>query len=519
MADSTTKPDLPQALSRRAFLGSAAAMGGFALSGSQWPGVLTHRREKPNILFIMDDQHRGDALGADGNPTIKTPNLDAIAEEGACFRRAYSSTPSCTPARAALLTGKSPWGHGMLGYDRIASAYPIEKPRLLGQAGYRTMSIGKNHYHPQRNTHGYDRVILDESGRVESEDFRSDYRAWLASVAPLADPDATGIGFNSYRTGAYVLPEAYHPTRWTADTAIQFLEHYDDHQPFYLKVSFARPHSPYDPPQRFLDLYENEDLPQADVGDWAEDWYGDFQEKEPDTLARGNLGAAQVRHSRQGYYGSVSFIDEQIGRMIQVLRRRDLLRHTLVVFLSDHGDMLGDHHLWRKTYAYEGSARVPMLIRWPEEWMEAKRGQHLYQPVEMRDVLPTFLDMAKAELPAAVEGRSMLSLIKNTRAPWRPYLDLEHATTYFDENVWTALTDGRWKYIYHAFDGREQLFDLSEDPGELSDLTSLSIHDQECRRWRSRMVDHLQVRGTPWVVDGALGLRPDRITRGVAYPG
>jgi len=162
-----------------------------------------------NILFIMADQFRGDCVGADvdghqlvckgtsgpgGHPCVQTPNLDRIAREGVLFHRAYSCTPTCTPARAALLTGLAPWHNGMLGYGRVAPRYSQELPRAMADAGYYTLGIGKMHWHPQRNLHGFHRTILDESGREESYDFKSDYRCWFASKAPGRDPDATGIG-------------------------------------------------------------------------------------------------------------------------------------------------------------------------------------------------------------------------------------------------------------------------------------------------------------------------------------
>ena len=208
--------------------------------------------KRPNLLLIMADQHRGDCLRSAGNRAIYTPNLDRLAAEGARFRCAYSSTPTCTPARAALLTGMSPWGHGMLGYSRVGEKYPVEMPRVLAEAGYYTMAIGKLHYHPQRNIHGFHQALLDESGRAESPEFRSDYRSWFWTMAPGLDPDATGIGWNDYRAKAYALPEQLHPTRWAGETAARFISAYDRSQPFFLKVSFERPHSPYDPPERLI---------------------------------------------------------------------------------------------------------------------------------------------------------------------------------------------------------------------------------------------------------------------------
>ncbi len=459
--------------------------------------------ERPNILFLMADQFRADCIGAEGNRVIRTPNLDRLAAEGARFRCAYSCTPSCTPARAALLTGLAPWRNGMLGYSKVAVRYKHEMPRMLRDVGYYTLGIGKMHFDPQRNLHGFHQTILDESGRVQSPDYRSDYRSWFWSLAPTLDPDATGIGWNDYRPGTYALPEHLHPTRWAGDTAVNFLKAYQRQEPFFLKVSFPRPHSPYDPPERFMRMYENADVPPAAIGDWSRinDIKADPNEH---TLWRGNLGPEQPIKSRRAYYGSVSFVDEQIGRILDVLRERGLLDNTLVLFTCDHGDMLGDHHLWRKTYAYEGSARIPMLVRWPAG-LAAARDQVLAQPVELRDVLPTFLDAAGVPIDEReFDGRSLLELIRGRSEKWRPWIDLEHSRCYEGSESWNALTDGQAKYVFHAESGREQLFDLKADPQELHDLAGDPGQQDRLRLWRERMVKHLSERGEPFVKDGKL---------------
>lgn len=472
---------------------------------------------KPNILLIMTDQHRGDCLGVDGHPVIRTPNLDRIAQEGVRFSRAYTSTPSCTPARAGLLSGLGPWNHGMLGYGRVGQGYPVEKPQALRDAGYYTFAVGKMHWSPQRSTHGFHQILLDESSREESPEFRSDYRCWFASEAPLLQYDATGIGWNDYRAKPYVLPERLHPTRWTGDVAVRFLEGYDRPEPFFLKVSFARPHSPYDAPQRFFDLYQNADIPKAVVGTWAERYAP--RSDDSYNIWHGDMGSEQVRRSRQGYYGNVTFIDEQIGRMLEALEAAGRLDDTLILVTADHGDMTGDHHLWRKTYAYESSARIPMLMRWPTGLVPAERGQVRAEPVELRDVLPTFLDAAGAPGSDRVDGASLLALVSGKAPEWREYIDLEHDVCYSNENHWNALTDGRFKYIFHARDGEQQLFDLDNDPGELNDLSGDSARQELLRTWRSRLINHLAVRGEEWVKNGDLALRPERHLYSPNYPG
>jgi arylsulfatase len=492
----------------------AAASAPFApafLQGQQ------RRLSKPNILFIMDDQHRGDCTHADGNQALDTPNIDRIGNEGVRFRRAYSSMPTCTPARSTLLTGLSAWNHGMLHMVAMGERYPFTKPQALRDAGYYTMGIGKMHYHPQRNTHGYHHIVLDESGRIQDPAFRSDYRAWFWSQAPHLNPDATGIGFNDYPARPYALPEHLHPTVWTGQTAVNFLEGYQGPDPFFLKVSFARPHSPYDPPERLWKKYGQRDLPKASVAPWAAEKYAP-PSSDRDDAWHGDFGAEQVRESRQGYYGSIEFIDEQVGRILGALEKRGWLEETLIFFTSDHGDMTGDHHLWRKSYPWEPSARIPMAMRWPEGLVSGKRGQVLSQPVELRDILPTCLDAAGAPTSRKLDGDSLLKLVRSDKPEWREYLDMEHGVCYSRENNWNAFTDGRLKYIYHAFHGNEQLFDLEADPHEMRDLSSEAAHAATLRSWRQRMVEHLSIRGEQWVKNGKLQTRQEPIPRSPNFP-
>lgn len=473
---------------------------------------------RPNILFLMTDQHRADCLGASGNRVIHTPNIDRLAHDGVRFSAAYSSTPTCTPARTALLTGLSPWHHGMLGYRDMAPRYPLEKPQALRDAGYYTMAVGKNHFSPIRNGHGYHRMLLDEHcpcgngpqafaaaesrGPVE----RSDYESWFWSQAPTLDPHATGLWWNDYPARPFALPERLHPTTWTGDSAVNFLKGYNQKSPFFLKVSFIRPHSPYDPPQRFLNMYENADLPAARVGKWAARY--ESRNSNLNDIWRGRLDPQTVRRSRQGYYGCISQVDEQIGRILETLDSRGFLEETLIVFTSDHGDMTGDQNLWRKSYAYESSAHIPMLMRWPKGLLSAERGTVMSQPVELRDLLPTFLDAAGTSPSRPLDGQSLLKLVSSAGRGWREFIDLEHDVCYSPVNHWNALTDGRWKYIFHALDGEEQLFDLETDPHELVDLAGNVGHQDQLRHWRQRLVAHFEERGTPFLDHGSLGLRP-----------
>ncbi len=502
---------LQQPITRRQFIKTTTAV-----SAAMLCPTFAAATRRPNILFLMADQLRGDCLRCAGNNAIKTPNLDSIAADGVFFSNAYTSTPSCTPARSAILTGLSPWRHGMLGYSRIADGYPLEMPTGLRNAGYYLCGIGKMHWWPQRKLRGYHQLLLDESGRAETKGFVSDYRQWFKAQAPDLNPDATGLGWNDYREGVYTLPERLHPTRWTADRAVEFIESYDRTEPFMLKVSFARPHSPYDPPQRFLDMYETSEMPAPSVGDWAAR-YADVATPPPPGTWKGDLGVEQARKSRRAYYASVTFIDEQIGRILEAVRSRNLYDDTLIVFFADHGDMLGDHNLWRKTYAYEGSASIPMMIKWHRALgRETMRGKTLTQPVELRDILPTFFDAAGLPVPEDIDGASMLDLVRGKTDKWREWIDLEHSRCYGHDS-WNALTDGRVKYIYYAR-GHEELFDLENDPGELHDLAADPAHRQRLEKWRSRMAAHLAERGPEYVTGGKLLPHTKNMLHSPNYP-
>jgi arylsulfatase len=505
-------------MKRREFVGL-----GLAAPSAGFQRAVAPKRERLNLLFVMTDQQRGDCLGADGNPSIRTPNLDRLAREGTRFRHAYSSTPTCTPARAALLTGLSPWNHGMLGYGEIPARFEYEKPRALRDLGYSPTSIGKNHFAPWRNGHGYEQMLLDEhaAGGIvhdkaamarRSMEERTDYEAWFYSQEPNRNPHATGLGWNDYAARPFALPERLHPTTWTGDMAVRFLETYQEDRPFYLKLSFIRPHSPYDPPERVWKAYQDVQFQEAKTGKWA----AKFEKRssnDPD-IWHGKLDSETIANSRRGYYACITHVDEQIGRVMETLEKQRKLDSTLIVFTSDHGDMTGDHNLWRKSYPYQPSVRIPMIVRLPG----AKGGQVLDNPVELRDIFPTLLDGAGALPARPLDGDSLLKLVRNRRAPWRQYIDLEHNICYSATNNWNALTDGQTKYIFHAFDGSEQLFDLKKDPHELRDLSAVAEMDGALRLWRQRLLLHFEQRGEPYLRNGQLNPRPKGLAHSPNFP-
>jgi arylsulfatase len=462
-----------------------------------------------NILFLMDDQHRGDWIGAAGAKWMITPNLDRLAREGVLFRRGYSSTPSCLPARAALLTGLSPWNHGCLGYRPIPEHYAWEMPRLFTEAGYRTHCVGKNHFTPQRNTHGYQSVELGEPSTRDTVPV-DDYGAWFAKEMPGHKPFEGWHSGNDQRGGMdYPFDERLHLTHWAADRAIRFLQSEPHGKPWFLKVSLIHPHTPLNAPKRWNDRYAGVDIPPPAIGDWARKMYGGQQtsfKKSPEAT-RGVVPAEEIRVTRRSYAAAISFVDEQIGRVLEALEKRGDLENTLILFTADHGDIMGDHYLYRKTFSVEGSVNVPMIVRWPSRLgLDARRGQVRNDLAELRDVLPTFLDAAGLPKPPNVEGLSLLDALRGK--PWRSMLDLEHASCYAPKDGWVALTDQRYKYVYYTVTGVQQLFDLQADPHELRDLAAEESSAALVQNWRQKMAKHLAPRGEDWVRDGDLVVQP-----------
>jgi len=452
--------------------------------------------ERPNIVFILTDQMRSDCLSITGHPVVETPNLDDLGRGGVVFRAAYASCPSCIAARASIWTGLSPSSHGRLGYrDQVPWTYEAMVPQLLAEAGYQTHCVGKTHFYPQRKHCGFQSLDSYEAQQNFDGTYVNDYHEWLRerTGGRLEETD-TGLQSNSWAARPSALPEELHNNTWVVTKGIEFLRRRDRTRQFFLNLSFHRPHPPIDPPQVFYDMYRGRDLPPAPVGDWAT-----VHDVPVDSLNawHGRLPDDVLAHSRLAYYAQVAHIDCQVGRFMLALGRMKI-RNTVVIFTSDHGEMLGDHHLFRKTYAYEGSAGVPLIINVPGA---AARG-FCDAPVVSQDLCPTLLDAAGVPVPDGVEGRSLLPACRDlSDAPDRDYVHGEHSSCYSDEGM-QFLTDGREKYVWFTRSGEEQLFDLANDPDELRNLAPKPAEKARLELWRGRMVRELAPREEDGLSDG-----------------
>ncbi|MGP3776431.1 arylsulfatase [Streptomyces sp. SDT5-1] len=466
----------------------------------------------PNIVLICVDQWRGDCLSAAGHPHVRTPHLDRLAASGTRFAHAYSATPTCIPARAALFTGQSQERHGRVGYLEgvpFETAHPVTLAGELRRGGYQTQAIGKMHVWPERARAGFDDVVLHDgflhhARREHRRDFAffDDYVPWLRrqpGAGPDAEYDEHGAGCNSVVARPWDKPEHLHPTNWIASQTTEWLYRRDPSRPFFLYLSFHRPHPPYDPPAWAFDEYLRLPPYEPVVGDWADDYAAHHRDGDHEAFA-GRLDARTLHRARAGYYGHMAHIDLQIHRIRMALEDFGLRDDTVVAFTSDHGEMLGEHHLYRKGFGYEGSARVPLLFGALPDGCAA--GNVADEVVELRDIMPTLLDLAGLPIPDTCDGRSLAPLLRGTPPDdWRPTLHGEHVL--LDQSLqW--VTDGHTKYLWMSGEGHEQLFDLDADPHERHNLASDPDAAHLLDTWRGHLIAALTGREEGFVADGRL---------------
>lgn len=476
-------------------------------------------QKRKNIVLLMTDQLRGDCMGCAGHPDVRTPYLDTLASKGVRFENAYSACPSCVPARAALHTGLTQESHRRVGYaDGIRWEYPHTMAGELTKAGYYTQCVGKMHVNPLRNYLGFCHVELHdgylhyyrdpEIPYRENQKQADDYFHWLKQEKGIdCDVTDTGLECNSWVARPWIYEEKYHPTNWVTDRSIDFLRRRDPDMPFFLFASYLRPHPPFDAPQCYFDMYRNKELTPPVVGDWCDEEALRARGRIFDSDT-GPLDPELVREMQIGYYACITHLDHQIGRLIQALVENKLYDDTIILFVSDHGELLGDHHLFRKSRAYQGSSRVPFLVS-GGGFRPEKPGSVKTDVVELRDVMPTVLEAAGIQIPDSVEGISLWNTaLKDSGTPEvREYLHGEH-TLGEASSHWIITKDE--KYIWYSQTGEEQYFRIAEDPDELHNLIGSEKAKERVEALRGLLIQELQDREEGFVREGRLvtGCKP-----------
>ena len=450
---------------------------------------------RPNVLLITTDQQRFDTIAALGNPCIDTPHLDWLVDEGITFTRAYADCPVCMPSRTTLMTGLSGASLGMTGND--PSVYPLPHhatlPALLAASGYQTHAQGKMHFRPIRARYGF------ESMELPLDYYRERRRL---STGDASMPKQHGVGENEMQAVISTVAATESLTHWTVKRTIDAIETRDPTRPFFLWTSFTKPHPPFDPPPSFWSLYQGRTVPAPTYGDWSQDVDTIPHDLLAPTYLLNNahrMSAESLQQSMRAYYACITHIDYELGLLFARMREMDLLANTWIIFTSDHGEMLGDHHMGGKSLFFEGSAHVPLIVRPPADpWVRHPDGnRRITTIVSLADVVPTIL--ARAGVPASPittpDGADLLTYCKQA----------DHKRDLVGEcgDIGAVITQ-RFSYHYCAGGAVELLFDHQYDPMQRHNLAGQPEHAALQERLRRRLVTVLEQRRGTLVHNGQL---------------
>jgi arylsulfatase len=461
---------------------------------------------KPNILFMMSDQLRHDSIGCNGNSIIQTPNIDQLAARGINFSNSFTPDPICVPARASLTTGCYP--HKCTGQKKNGGVIREGFPKLgeeLNKRGYETYAMGKLHYNPYkgpgeaRTTHGIKTTEFAESGRILGKydpnneiTGLEDYHDYLHTVGWGGYTRGHGLGNNDVYPAASPIPQEHYVDTWVADQAINHMKSHleaNKTNPFFMWVSFPKPHSAFDPPRPYDEMYDPREMPNP-VGSLDVIKERGLDEEVATHYAHmwNQLSPQAKKVIKAHYYGLISHQDKQIGKLLDFIDQGGLSEDTIVVYTSDHGEMLGDYGLYFKKNFYNGSVRVPLMISFPKKIKPGIVSDHL---VGLQDLLPTLLSLVGEPLEQQVDGRDLSSVIFDDR-PVRDYYIGQCGDHPHQQYM---ITGKQWKYIYHEYGGIEELYDQSQDSAELINLAGSK--DPDILKIKEQMKNEL----TQWCIE------------------
>ena len=375
---------------------------------------------RPNIILLMDDQHRWNALGCD-NSLVKTPSLDALANRGIRFDQAVCQAPACVPSRYSMMLGLYPSQIGVRNNGECLSDSRMPGPTIaeyLRNAGYQTAGFGKTHWSaPGCSTRGFStRAIgqprdskLFEQGATMMSDLNPD---GLAAYFRETEPFGSGEeNVDGYLGCTSQVPAEDHRDGWVTQQCLQFLDSArDESAPLFLYLSYLKPHAAFNVPAGFEDLYDIDDIPDMNLSDWAEDVPGHTLRSDRRMEFFRDASPEVRRRTILRYWANCTWIDSMFGQVLDKLRKRRLLDNSLILYLSDHGEMLGDHHYRFSKYClYEGSVRVPLILAGSVVPPQLRNSRD-ERPAELVDVLPTILDAAGISAPPTLAGTSLLAL-------------------------------------------------------------------------------------------------------------
>lgn len=428
-------------------------------------------QKKMNVLLIAVDDMNND-LGCYGNPQVQSPNIDRLAKDGLRFNRAYCQFPLCSPSRTSVLTGRRPdttRAFDLKYHFRQGLPDTVTLPQLFLKNGYYTARVGKLYHYGnpgQIGTSGLDdpaswQEFYNPAGRDKTT-IEKDVIQYSGKPGQLGK----SMAYLDDQSGT----DLEHTDGKVATQAIELLEKHRD-QPFFLAVGFYRPHCPYITPKGYFQKYSLNEITLPEIPDGEQSRVPAAALQSTGKWPYDGVTAEQARECKRAYYAAISFVDAQIGRVLDSLDRLGLKENTAIVFWSDHGYHLGEHGLWYKQSCYEESTRVPFIISVPGQ---KTRGADTQRTVELLDIYPTLADYAGLPAPGYVEGASLRPLLESASAAWeRPAYSQVERNGFPGHSVRTE----RWRYTEWGYGEKgAELYDHSNDPGEHRNLFQSPEH-------------------------------------------
>lgn len=468
-------------ISRRTFLqGATVALGTGGIAHGAAPYIQKFPK-RPNILWIMSDEHNPQVTGCYGNSIIRTPYIDSLAEQGVIFDAHYCNSPLCVPSRLSITAGKYASRVDVWGLTcELPRADIPSLPRVLNAAGYESFLCGKQHY--------------DYSRRYGFTDVGGNFNQWYKTgkgkrLSPFhLTQSRLSPRFSEFHPGAHGYSVVH--DSFVTRGAIDFLsQRQAGDKPFFLFVGYLAPHFPLIVPQQYWDRYRGKvALPVIPPG-FLDNLSLNYKVQRAGFEEIG-VPEDTVRRGRELYYGLTDWVDNEIGKVLTVLRkRREIAENTVIIYSSDHGENMGEHGMWWKNCMFEPSSRVPLIISWPQRWAGGQRRSGVSSHV---DLVQTIVAIAGGRSPEDWNGDSLLPWLDHRDYNWKNYAVSE----YYAHNTasgYVMLRDGDWKYTYHTVIDKDhpaqrELYDIRSDPHEFTNLAHRPEHQSRIRAMHEKLV-------------------------------
>lgn len=435
---------------------------------------------KPNVLFVLSDQHGYKFMGNSGHHIVNTPNLDKIASKSVNFSNCYCQNPLCAPSRASMLAGKYSKNIGIYENRHILESNSLTLPRLLSKNGYKTCVIGKTHFNGDQ-FHGYQqRPYGDLFGQAHQPD-------------PARTPD---LGFNGLgdvlgNSGESKIPLPLTQTEICVSESVKWLQTYMSdgrNEPFFLSVNFDKPHFPMRAPKKFIDNY----LGKVELPDYPKEYLTEMAV--PFVLEAVKINGEYHHYNKDeeiqkralaSYYACIEWVDDAVGRIVDTLDYLGLGENTIIIYSSDHGEMASQKGFWQKTVFFDNSAKVPLIIRMPEKYRKYFVSDQL---VGLVDVFPTICELSGIEIPEECDGISLASVLLEKIPIERDHIFSETVALMVPEHAGCMLRKGDYKFNYYL-DGNHELYNLKTDPDEWKNLYNDEDYNELSNNMKCQVIE------------------------------